>query len=187
MSARGIFPSATASRSGEAKVERETSDESRNDPRMPLWEANEAARELFEEQLHRIGSDEATHSTPTVATIHGKEQVIFLVKRGLVSLDPANGKVEPFLDRPRRERFKGLNDLVFAKNGDLYFTDQGEADLRDPTGRLFRLRAPRDGQGGTLDLLLDNVPSPNGLVLTPNEDILYLAVTRGNAVWRVSA
>src|SRR5205807_8285510 len=101
-------------------------------------------------------------------------------------LDPANGKVEAVLDRPRRERFKGLNDLIFAKNGDLYFTDQGEADLRDPTGRLFRLRAPRDGQEGTLDLLLDNVPSPNGLVLTQNEDILYLAVTRGNAVGRVS-
>src|SRR5439155_3117775 len=97
-------------------------------------------------------------------------------------LDPSNGKVEPFFDRPRRERFKGLNDLIFAKNGDLYFTDQGEADLRDPTGRLFRLR-----DNGTLDLLLDNVPSPNGLVLTPNEDILYLAVTRGNAVWRVPA
>ncbi|MBV8888090.1 MAG: SMP-30/gluconolactonase/LRE family protein [Alphaproteobacteria bacterium] len=101
-------------------------------------------------------------------------------KQGLMLLDARNGKVEPFLDRPRRERFKGLNDLHFAKNGDLYFTDQGESGLHDPTGRLWRLR--RDGR---LQLLLDNVPSPNGLVLTPNEDILYLAVTRGNAVWRV--
>ena len=30
------------------------------------------------------------------------------------------------------------------------------------------------------------MPSPNGLVLTPNEDTLYLAVTRNNAVWRVT-
>jgi len=100
--------------------------------------------------------------------------------RGLMVLDPAIGKVEAFLDRPRRERFKGLNDLHFAKNGDLYFTDQGESGLHDPTGRLWRLRT-----NGRLDLLLNNVPSPNGLVLTPGEDILYLAVTRGNAVWRV--
>jgi gluconolactonase len=123
---------------------------------------------------------------PNGLKIH-KDGRIFIAdhKQGLMLLDPASGKIEAFFDRPRRERFKGLNDLVFAKNGDLYFTDQGEADLRDPTGRLFRLRAPRDGQGGTLDLLLDNVPSPNGLVLTANEDILYLAVTRGNAVWRV--
>jgi gluconolactonase len=102
-------------------------------------------------------------------------------KHGLMVCDPRNGgKVETFLDRPRRERFKGLNDLVFAHNGDMYFTDQGETGLHDPTGRLWRLR--RDGR---LQLLLDNVPSPNGLVLTPHENILYLAVTRGNAVWRV--
>jgi gluconolactonase len=101
-------------------------------------------------------------------------------KLGLMLLDPAAGRVEVFFDRPHRERFKGLNDLHFARNGDLYFTDQGESGLHDPTGRLYRLRAD-----GRLDLLLDNVPSPNGLVLTPNEDILYLAVTRNNAVWRV--
>ena len=100
--------------------------------------------------------------------------------RGLMVMDPDNGRVEVFLDRPHRERFKGLNDLHFARNGDLYFTDQGESGLHDPTGRLWRLRA-----NGRLDLLLDNVPSPNGLVLTPDETILYLAVTRGNAVWRV--
>jgi gluconolactonase len=118
---------------------------------------------------------------PNGLKIH-KDGRIFIAdhKQGLMLLDPATGNIEAFLDRPRRERFRGLNDLHFASNGDLYFTDQGEADLRDPTGRLWRLRAD-----GTLDLLLSNVPSPNGLVLTPDEQILYLAVTRGNAVWRV--
>jgi len=101
-------------------------------------------------------------------------------KQGLMLLDPGSGRVEAYLDRPRRERFRGLNDLVFARNGDLYFTDQGESGMHDPTGRLWRLC-----QDGRLELLLDNVPSPNGLVLTPDEEILYLAVTRGNAVWRV--
>lgn len=100
--------------------------------------------------------------------------------QGLLTLDPDTGKVSVLLDRPHGERFKGLNDLVFARSGDLYFTDQGEADLRDPTGRLYRLRTD-----GRLELLLNNVPSPNGLVLTPDENILYLAVTRANAVWRV--
>jgi len=101
-------------------------------------------------------------------------------KNGLMLLDPASGGVTPHLDRPGIEPFKGLNDLVFASNGDLYFTDQGQTGLHDPTGRLFRLRA-----NGQLDLLLDNVPSPNGLVFNPDETILYLAVTRGNCVWRV--
>jgi gluconolactonase len=101
-------------------------------------------------------------------------------EQGLLLLDPASGKVSVVLDRPYRERFKGLNDLVFARNGDLYFTDQGESDLRDPTGQLLRYTPD-----GRLDCLLDCVPSPNGLVLTPDEKILLLAVTRMNAVWRV--
>jgi len=101
-------------------------------------------------------------------------------KQGLLRLDPATGRVSVALDRPYAERFKGLNDLLFARNGDLYFTDQGESDLRDLSGRLYCLRAD-----GRLDCLLDNVPSPNGLVLTQDESILYLAVTRGNAIWRV--
>ena len=118
---------------------------------------------------------------PNGLKIH-KDGRLFIAdhEQGLMLLDPWSGKVEAFLDRPHGERFKGLNDLVFAKNGDLYFTDQGESGLQDPTGRLYRLRA-----GGRLELLLDNVPSPNGLVLTPNEEILYLAATRNNGIWRV--
>jgi gluconolactonase len=118
---------------------------------------------------------------PNGLKIH-KDGRIFIAdhKQGLLLLDPDGGNVTPLVDRPRHERFKGLNDLVFTKTGDLYFTDQGESGLHDPTGRLWRLRSD-----GRLDLVLSNVPSPNGLVLTPNEDILYLAVTRANAVWRV--
>jgi outer membrane protein assembly factor BamB len=44
------------------------------------------------EVLWKSGSDRATHSTPVIATIHGKEQALFRVERGLVSLDPANGR-----------------------------------------------------------------------------------------------
>jgi gluconolactonase len=117
---------------------------------------------------------------PNGLKIHRDGRIFIDDKQGLMLLDPDTGKVEVFFDRPHRERFKGLNDLHFAANGDLYFTDQGETGLHDPTGRLWRLR-----HHGRLDLLLDNVPSPNGLVLTPDESILYLAVTRGNAVWRV--
>ena len=82
--------------------------------------------------------------------------------------------------RANLERFKAVNDLFFASNGDLYFTDQGLTGLHDPTGRVFRVRA-----GGQIDCLLDNIPSPNGLVLDPSETILYVAVTRANAIWRV--
>ena len=44
------------------------------------------------EVLWKAGDDRATHSTPILATIHGQPQVLFMVERGLVSRDPANGK-----------------------------------------------------------------------------------------------
>ena len=101
-------------------------------------------------------------------------------KQGLLSLDPRTGVVEPLLTRRNSERFKGPNDLVFARNGDLYFTDQGQSGLHDPSGRVYRLRAT-----GQLDTLLSNGPSPNGLALSAEEDVLFVAMTRDNAVWRL--
>ncbi len=101
-------------------------------------------------------------------------------RRGIMVLDPATGKVEPYLERARLEGFKGCNDLFFASNGDLYFTDQGQTGLQDPSGRLFRLRP-----SGQLDCVLAGIPSPNGLVLNLDETAVLLAVTRDNAIWRV--
>lgn len=44
------------------------------------------------EVLWKMGSDRPTHSTPILATIHGQAQAIFMAERGMVSLDPANGR-----------------------------------------------------------------------------------------------
>jgi gluconolactonase len=112
--------------------------------------------------------------------LNDRELIVTDYRNGLMACDVTTGAVRPYLDRRNSERFKGVNDLVFDRSGNLYFTDQGQTGLHDPTGRLYRLRP--DGQ---LDLLLSNVPSPNGVALSPDERVLYLAVTRGNQVWRV--
>lgn len=101
-------------------------------------------------------------------------------RRGVLQLDPATGRVQPLLETWRSESFKGVNDLFFASNGDLYFTDQGQTGLHDPTGRVFRWREP---QG--LACLLDTGVSPNGLCLNADETQLYVSMTRANAVWRL--
>lgn len=101
-------------------------------------------------------------------------------KNGLVVLDIRRGEVRPYLERRNSERFKGVNDLVFDSRGNLYFTDQGQTGLHDPTGRVYRL-----GTDGRLDLLVSNVPSPNGIVLSNDERFLFVAATRGNCVWRM--
>ncbi|MBM3395956.1 MAG: SMP-30/gluconolactonase/LRE family protein [Betaproteobacteria bacterium] len=101
-------------------------------------------------------------------------------KHGIMVFDRDTREVTPLIERYQMERLKAVNDLFFARNGDLYFTDQGLTGLHDPTGRLFRYSVD-----GKLTCLLNNVPSPNGLVMNPEETQVLLAVTRGNCVWRV--
>ncbi len=95
-------------------------------------------------------------------------------------LDPDSGSVTPFLETAGSEGFRGVNDLTFASNGDLYFTDQGQTGLQDPTGRVYRLRP-----SGELTCLIDTVPSPNGIVVDTAMKNLFVAVTRAQQIWRI--
>ncbi len=101
-------------------------------------------------------------------------------KKGVLALDPKTAKIEPVVETVHSEGFKGVNDLHFASNGDLYFTDQGQTGIADPSGRVYRLRA-----NGALDRLCDNVPSPNGITLSTTEKHCYVGVTRSQQIWRL--
>jgi gluconolactonase len=99
---------------------------------------------------------------------------------GIMELDAKAGRMQPVLTSRNSESFRGCNDLHIASNGDIYFTDQGQTGLHDPTGKVYRLAA-----SGRLDCLIDTGISPNGLVLDPTESVLFVAMTRDNAVWRL--
>jgi gluconolactonase len=101
-------------------------------------------------------------------------------RHGILALDVVTRQIAPYLTHQFSQRFLGVNDLTFARNGDLYFTDQGQTGLHSPTGCVYRLK-----QDGELQRLLDNVPSPNGLALSADEQFLLVAATRDNAIWRV--
>lgn len=101
-------------------------------------------------------------------------------KRGLLAGRPEDGALTTVLADAFGEGFRGLNDIAFAHNGDIYFTDQGQSGLQDPCGRLFRL-----DRFGKLELLLSNIPSPNGLTLNRAENAVFVSVTRANQIWKV--
>jgi gluconolactonase len=103
-------------------------------------------------------------------------------RRGLVSVDPATGTVDAVLATQASESFKGLNDLAFAPDGAVWFTDQGQTGLQDPTGRIYRL-----GAGGDVSRVLANCPSPNGLAFNKAGTHVYVAMTRAAQIWRVNA
>ncbi len=101
-------------------------------------------------------------------------------RRGLLVLDPKTARLDTVLGTFHSESFKGLNDLHFAANGDLYFTDQGQTGCIDPTGRVYRL-----GADGLVERLADNVPGANGITLNSTDRQLYVAATGVQQVWRL--
>lgn len=102
-------------------------------------------------------------------------------RHGILALSPEGGTPEPILTHCGSESFKGVNDLFFDRRGLLYFTDQGQTGLQDPSGRVYRF----DPNTGHIDRLLSNGISPNGLVCDLEEKALFVAMTRGNGVWRL--
>ncbi len=116
---------------------------------------------------------------PNGLAIH-RDGRIFIAdyRRGIMTLDPKTGRIEEFLTHCFSESFKGVNDLTFAKNGDLYFTDQGQTGIHDPTGRVYRYTTD-----GRLECLITNGPSPNGIVLDPDDKVMFVAMTRANCMW----
>jgi gluconolactonase len=101
-------------------------------------------------------------------------------EHGVLAFDPDTGARTVVAEGGPDGRFRGLNDLVFADNGDLYVTDPGESCLEDPHGRVYRINA-----AGGVDLVYDGIAYSNGLVLSPKQDALYVAVTRTLQVLRL--
>ncbi|PYH29335.1 SMP-30/gluconolactonase/LRE family protein [Aspergillus neoniger CBS 115656] len=106
--------------------------------------------------------------------------VIADYKQGILLFNPTIQRLTPLLTRRNLERFKGPNDLIFSSKNEIYFTDQGQTGMTDPSGCVYRL-----SPDGKLDCLVSNGISPNGLVLSPDERFLYVAMTRQNSVWRL--
>lgn len=101
-------------------------------------------------------------------------------KQGLMVLDVNTGKIEPVIETMYSEGFKGLNDLHFNSDGDLFFTDQGQTGIIDWSGRVFKY-----SKDGELQRLVTNAPSPNGITLNNAENQIYVAVTRSQQIWRL--
>lgn len=99
---------------------------------------------------------------------------------GLVEIE-ADGTPRVLAEGYRGERFRGLNDLTVGGDGWVYFTDQGQSGLQEPSGSVYRYHLPTH----RLERVLTGIPSPNGLALARDETALFVTVTRANAVWRL--
>ncbi len=89
-----------------------------------------------------------------------------------------DGKFETVVDKYMGKRLNSPNDLVFAKNGDLYFTDPPYGlpkQVDDPAKELDFQGVYRLKPSGELTLLTKGMTRPNGIGLSPDEKTLYVA------------
>jgi len=99
-----------------------------------------------------------------------------------------DGKLITIADKYEGKRLNSPNDLVFKKNGDLYFTDPiyGLPKRWDDPGReLDFCGVYRLGTDGKLTLLTKEMTRPNGIAFSPDEKTLYVAQSDPEAaIWK---
>ena len=115
---------------------------------------------------------------PTGSKFHanGHLFVADLVRAEVLDVTP-DGTMQSVARAYRGERLHGPNDLIFASNGDLYFTDPGYSNLQNPYGNVYLLRAD-----GTLQQIAGGFALCNGIALSADERTLYVAETYTNLI-----
>lgn len=86
------------------------------------------------------------------------------------------------------KRFSSPNDVIYARNGDFYFTDPpyGLEGLNDSPLKEMKVNGVyRVKPSGETTLVVKDLTFPNGLALSPDEKILYVGVSDPDAakVW----
>lgn len=102
----------------------------------------------------------------------------------LVSRQGTEGVFEPLASYHNYRRFNSPNDVVLARNGDLYFTDPPyglEGLNRSPLKEIMVNGVYLRRKSGEVVLLTGEMTFPNGIALSPDEKTLYVNQSDGNA------
>ncbi|AZZ40457.1 SMP-30/gluconolactonase/LRE family protein [Acidipropionibacterium jensenii] len=90
----------------------------------------------------------------------------------IVAMDPDGGELETIIDG-------GLgfvpDDMVFDSDGGFYFSDF-TGPVFNPTGGIYHVPADRS----SVDCVVPNLATPNGLALSPDEHVLWVTEMAAN-------
>ncbi len=94
-----------------------------------------------------------------------------------------DGSITVLADNFQGKRLNSPNDVVVAADGAIWFTDptfgilgnyEGHVAESEVTPAVYRI----DGQTGTLAMVADDIPGPNGLAFSPDGSVLYVVASR---------
>jgi len=113
------------------------------------------------------------------AMVTDKDGTILLIRMGIGTIERMDdrGNLKPFLSKYEGKRLNSPNDLVFAKDGALWFTDPPFGLLKmdaDPKKEL-KFNAVFRYAGGKLVPMITDLKAPNGIGFSPDGKTLYIS------------
>ena len=147
------------------------------------WRPGSAKAELFLEPSGGIPSNPDFVEAGSNGLALDSEGRLLLCQSGgrrVVRLEENDHTEVVLADRFEGRRFNNPNDLVCHSSGAVYFSDPSygfkgheASPLREmPWNGVYRIALDR-----TVDLLIRDLPVPNGLAFSPDERTLYVAVS----------
>jgi gluconolactonase len=87
------------------------------------------------------------------------------------------GNTKPFLSKYEGKRLNSPNDLVFTKDGALWFTDPsfGLADMDKDSKKEIKFNGVYRYAGGKLTPVITDMTQPNGIGFSPDGKTLYVS------------
>ncbi len=131
----------------------------------------------------------------------GRLTVAGHAQRDVYRLETMNpkGQITILANAYQGKRLNSPNDLVYRSDGSLYFTDppyglRTQSD-NDPQKELkvngvYRLPGATDRPAGSapdntkLQLLITDLPRPNGIAFSPDQGVLYVNNSEPRKIWR---
>ena len=92
-----------------------------------------------------------------------------------------NGTLTTYVDNVGGQKFNSPNDLALRSDGTIYFTDP-DFQLGNRTSQTGRKGVYRVTPSGAVSLVDGTFVQPNGIALSPNQGVLYVADYGGNVV-----
>jgi gluconolactonase len=101
--------------------------------------------------------------------------------QGIVKLDFSSAMLTTVVDNYNGKTFNSPNDIVVRSDGTIYFTDP-DFQLGSRTSATGKKGIYRVSPAAQVSLVDDTFAEPNGVTLSPDESVLYVADYNGNVV-----
>jgi gluconolactonase len=141
--------------------------------RMMKWEEETGAVSVFRKSSNNSNGNTRDRQGRLITCEHGARRV---------TRTEYDGSITVLADRYQGKRLNSPNDVVVARDGAVWFTDPPFGILGYYEGEKAEPELPqcvyRIDPDGTLEVVADDIPGPNGLAFSPDEKLIYIVASR---------